>query len=261
MKRRFSKGFTLIELLVVIAIIGLLATFAVTQLSSSRDKARTAKGLAQEGQVLRAVGDDLVARWDFNECSGAIIDSSGYNHNGALASGVTYSSSTLQGQGCSLSFDGTGQTTIAGISMPAQQSQTAWVYLNSPATVNQYFVDEGANQFVINAQSGKFVVGSLPPAWVVSNFSPVTGKWYFIATSYDGTAMNLYIDGSLDKKQVVALSAPPGPITLGNYGGGGGFHVVGLMNDLHLFGRALTSKEIHQMYAEGLPRHLAEVSR
>ena len=37
------RGFTLIELLVVIGIIGLLATFAVTQLSGSTSKARDAR--------------------------------------------------------------------------------------------------------------------------------------------------------------------------------------------------------------------------
>jgi len=251
------RGFTLIELLVVIAIIGLLATFAVVQLSGSREKARVSKGLAQEGQVLRAVGDDLIGRWDLNECNGAIIDSSGYGHNGALASGVTYSSNTVQDQGCSLRFDGTGQTTIAGVTLPVQQTQTAWVYLNSPATVNQYFVDEGANQFVINVQSGRFLIGSLPPGFLQSTLSPVTEKWYFIATSYDGTVLSLYIDGNLNRKQTLALSAPSGPITLGNYGGGGAYHAVGMMDDLRIFGRPLTSQEIHRLYVEGLPRHVA----
>ena len=41
-----SKGFTLIELLVVIAIIGLLSTFAVVALNSSRAKSRDAKRLS-----------------------------------------------------------------------------------------------------------------------------------------------------------------------------------------------------------------------
>lgn len=46
-----KKGFTLIELLVVVAIIGVLATIVMAVLSSSRDKGKDAKIVAQLGQM------------------------------------------------------------------------------------------------------------------------------------------------------------------------------------------------------------------
>ncbi len=46
-----KKGFTLIELLVVVAIIGVLATIVMAVLSSSRDKGKDAKIVAQVGQM------------------------------------------------------------------------------------------------------------------------------------------------------------------------------------------------------------------
>jgi len=55
-------GFTLIELLVVIAIIGLLSTFAVISLTSSRLKARDAKRVSDLNQVRNAL--ELY----FNDC-------------------------------------------------------------------------------------------------------------------------------------------------------------------------------------------------
>ncbi|MFA5130579.1 MAG: prepilin-type N-terminal cleavage/methylation domain-containing protein [Patescibacteria group bacterium] len=55
MKRRRAPGFTLIELLVVIAIIGLLATLAVIQLSSSTSKARDAKRKSDLKALQKAV--------------------------------------------------------------------------------------------------------------------------------------------------------------------------------------------------------------
>lgn len=50
-----KKGFTLIELLVVIAIIGIIATFAVVALQSSRAKARDAKRVADVKQITTAL--------------------------------------------------------------------------------------------------------------------------------------------------------------------------------------------------------------
>ena len=50
-----KKGFTLIELLVVIAIIGIIATFAVVALQSSRARARDAKRVADVKQMTTAL--------------------------------------------------------------------------------------------------------------------------------------------------------------------------------------------------------------
>ena len=50
-----KQGFTLIELLVVIAIIGILTTFSVIALKSSRARARDAKRLADIKQIQSAL--------------------------------------------------------------------------------------------------------------------------------------------------------------------------------------------------------------
>lgn len=51
-----KKGFTLIELLVVIAIIGVLSSVALASLNSGREKARTAKAMADLKQFQLAIG-------------------------------------------------------------------------------------------------------------------------------------------------------------------------------------------------------------
>lgn len=66
-----TRGFTLIELLVVIAIIGLLATMSVVSFSTSREKARLANGLAMSGQVLRGLGDEAIAVYNMDDCTGS----------------------------------------------------------------------------------------------------------------------------------------------------------------------------------------------
>ena len=257
------RGFTLIELLVVIAIIGLLATFALVQLSSGKDKARIAKGSAQSGQILRSVGDDIVARWDFDECAtaGPALDTGGYGYNLTLPSGVTETAISPNGQGCSLTFDGTGQVTRTITGLGAQQTKTMWVYIVGAVSGNQYFIDEGSNNNTIQVSGGKiYAATDSSGQYCTSNVNVVTGKWYFLAAAFDGTMMRLYIDGSLDQSAHLQPNTPTTSLTLGNYGGGG-YRLTGSINDVRLFNRSLTSEEIHRMYAEGLPRHLAEASR
>ncbi len=75
-----SKAFTLIELLVVVGIIGILATIAVTQMSTSRMKGRDTKRIAD----LRAIASALELYYNDN---GAYPPSScGYDCNGYYAS-------------------------------------------------------------------------------------------------------------------------------------------------------------------------------
>lgn len=103
-----KQAFTLIELLVVIAIIGVISTLSIISFSSARDKARIANGLNFEAQLLRSLGDEVVGRWDFDDCSGTtFVDSSGYNNNGTIVRTEMWSTETPSGKGCSLSFNGT----------------------------------------------------------------------------------------------------------------------------------------------------------
>lgn len=54
-EKQFKCGFTLIELLVVISIIGLLSTFSLIALDSSRKKARDARRLADIREIQQAL--------------------------------------------------------------------------------------------------------------------------------------------------------------------------------------------------------------
>lgn len=249
-----KRGFTLIELLVVIAIIGLLATLSVVSFSTSREKARITKGQAYSGQILRSLGDDILGRWDFDECSGTAIDSSGQGKNFTLPAGISFASNTPHSQGCGLQFTGVSRITVPNVFLSAGRTKSVWVYIANSVATNQYIVDEGSNRNVINVQSNRFYVGDYP-TWMTSNLVPTPGKWYFIATTYDGTSLSLYIDGSLDRKVAMTLSAPAATMTIGNYGGGGSYYFNGVIDDLRVYNRTLSSKDIYQLFVEGKSHH------
>jgi prepilin-type N-terminal cleavage/methylation domain-containing protein len=258
MKLHVRKGFTLIELLVVIAIIGLLATLSVVSFSTSREKARLSKAAGFEGQILRSTGDDLVGRWDFDECSGTAIDSSGFGANFVPGAGIAFSTNIPTGQGCSLSFNGGNQVTIPNSILTPLQTRSMWVYITGALTGNQYMIDEGANINYMTALNSHIYVCVNTSNCLISNLQVVQNKWYFIATTFDGTSLTLYVDGSVDKKQTVPSIATPGPITLGNYGGGGSYRITGNIDNVRIFNRALSSREIHQMYVKSAPQYLAQ---
>ncbi|MEN9912705.1 MAG: Concanavalin A-like lectin/glucanase superfamily [Candidatus Parcubacteria bacterium] len=66
MRFRLSRGFTLIELLVVISIIGMLSSVVLASVSAARDKGRIAGGLTFERHTKGALGDSIIAEYNFD---------------------------------------------------------------------------------------------------------------------------------------------------------------------------------------------------
>jgi PKD repeat protein len=72
----------------------------------------------------------------------------------------------------------------------------------------------------------------------------ITDRWYRLTFTYDGTTMKLYIDGALDGSQPYSGSAvnSNGEIRLG--WGTSAEWLVGLINELRIYSRALSGSEI-----------------
>lgn len=268
---RSARGFTLIELLVVIAIIGLLATFAVVQLSGSRDKARLAKGAGFSGQALRALGDEVVARWDFDECTGTTVtDSSGMGNNGSLTAGVAFSTNTPNNQGCSLSFNGSGSVTFAAPPTAATTNVTitAWVYLSSVslrgAFVHNGSLVGGGDGFALGVGGTNFdtygnhlILLGDAVAWRDSGANIGIG-WHHVAITKDASTWQFYLDGSIvGAKASLTPLVPTGGAALGMDTATYPRNFTGNLDDVRIYNRTLLSKDIHQMYVQGLSQHVA----
>src|SRR5690606_6867206 len=101
---RHTHGFTLIEVLVVVSILGLVASVALANLQSAKEKAEIAAGQQFHSSVQRAIGVDTLARWDFDETAGTeTLDSSRNNLAGTIV-GAIHTPNGMTGS--ALLFDG-----------------------------------------------------------------------------------------------------------------------------------------------------------
>lgn len=272
MNQRSAHGFTLIELLVVIAIIGLLGTLTVVSLSTSREKARIARGAAFSGQVLRAIGDNLVGRWDFDECTlTTATDLSGYGNNGTITNGI-WEADTPSQKGCSLGLNGAGayasipNSTSLNIATGGSVTMCAWI--NASSTGGWYGIiakrDTSGIPWayaisVANSSDIVMVYTSGGSGVAQFNYKIPVGKWTHLCGIISSTKeTELYIDGSL----------------YGTAGSAGGVasngaslqigasrtaeeYFPGKIDDVRIYASTLTSKEINRVFAEGASEHLA----
>jgi type IV pilus assembly protein PilA len=258
----YKRGFTLIELLVVIAIIGLLATFAVVQLSGAREKARIARAQAGNASILHALGDEALAIWNFDDCSGGTAnDMSGLGHNATL-SNITWSTDTVSGSGCSISLNGTTSAVNPGFNWTlAYNNFTAAIWFKTSSASDQKIVSHAGGGGASVIATVNVLRICLPTIGCGLGTTTVSdGKWHFVVITGDANSIRTYLDGS-SKPEVTqaAVSATyTNAFTLGMYQGGG-YYFNGLLNDAVIYNRSLTANEIHRLYVEELSSHLAQL--
>jgi prepilin-type N-terminal cleavage/methylation domain-containing protein len=251
-----NRGFTLIELLVVIAIIGVIATFSIVGFSSSREKARLAKAQAVSAQNYRAMGDDALLIWEFDECSGtAIFDRSERQNGGTITNGA-WSTDTPNGTGCSLQFSTTGYVDSAVTSPTvSRQNFTSSVWFKTTSLNDQKILYNGANGSYIQTLNG--ALRACLPACSVGTKRIDDNKWHLAVTVGDSNSIRIYLDGNSNPEFTMPASATTDAavIRVGAYPGGG-YNFTGYIDQVRIYNRALTVKEIHQMYVDGVTRHL-----
>ncbi len=96
---------------------------------------------------------------------------------------------------------------------------------------------------------------------IVSIKSIKANQWYHVAYSWDGSFMNIYINGSLDLSTPctgLVNTTPYIPTNLlGSYTGTGSYF-IGFMDDVRIYDAALSSSQIKQNYIAGLNSMLAK---
>lgn len=279
-----SKAFTLIELLVVIAIIGLIAAVALVSFQGMRERGRIAAGKQFYSSLEHGIGSFRAGMWSFEESVGSttFVDGSGYGNNGTCSNPscptlVAASVCGLELGGCADFVSGESDRVM----VPANQSLditdtltvSAWVKVENFAGAGgfggilTYGESVETYSLTTHASPNRFGFSSnWPAAWqhVYSQSSLSTGVWYHVAGVFDKGKAYLYVQGKLDNSSDWSGTITALPMSADRTFGigvnqpGGDEYFVGTIDEVRVFGKALSIAEIEKLYAEGYNRYLAQ---
>jgi hypothetical protein len=194
-----------------------------------------------------------VAAYDFNEASGSgVIDLSGGAFNGTFGAGVARVATGKFGG--ALSFSG-GTVTVPNA--PALQLTTA---MTLEAWVNPTSVGSDWRDVIHKARDNYYLMasgnGTAPVGGGTFGLDDTTtqafgvvalpvGIWSHIATTYDGTAIRLYVNGALvaSKPRTGPLRVSASSLTIGG-DSVFGQRFQGMIDEVRVYSRALSTSEI-----------------
>ncbi len=222
------------------------------------------------GSAWADLTDGLVAHWKLD---GDAIDSAGSND------GTIYGAIPTTGQiDGALSFDGSGDYVELPDNEPVWLPQnnftlSAWAYFERDIGIVDYILDlnaagssNPANMLGYAMQraqgTGKlsffmFTVANSAER-LISNDILEKNKWYHLVAVRDGTTQVIYIDGQLDASRT--CSADPidfvgnydnDKVSIGRFSRSGNpnaAHFNGKIDDVRIYDRALSAKEVKELY-------------
>jgi Concanavalin A-like lectin/glucanases superfamily/Bacterial Ig domain/Cadherin-like domain/Putative Ig domain/Calcineurin-like phosphoesterase len=207
--------------------------------------------------TVSAPGASLAGQWLADEGSGpTLVDSSGQANDGVLQGNPTW----VPGQhGQAIDFDGSGDYAIVpddpSLDISGPITIAAWVKPEKTAT--QYLVKKATQGATDGYELSLATTGTVFTRFNQDSSGntyrldstgsyPTDGStWVHVAATYDGTTIRLYINGVLD-----GSVAGPASIATNNLGLGigaqadGTSQFQGAMDDIYLYGRALSAGEI-----------------
>ena len=260
---RYTRAFTLIELLVVVSIISMLSSVILVALQGARDKGRIGSLVTFATYNYHKLGADLVFYANFNEASGAPLDTA-QNFTSAISVGraASFSSGTAfdsanQDPASTLAFTRSSSLTVANNSY----SFSLWAK-RSNAAVSGYedlLVLDSDNGRQIYQNSGNTVCWqSTGPS--VPNSSVNDDKWHHILCTFDKSTgvYTFYLDG----KKVSTATITNNVFTFQNLRIGNGFSAPGvsyrfngLIDEVQIFSEILLAYQVQELYALGRTSH------
>ena len=183
---------------------------------------------------------------------GTTTDRSGNGNTGTLTNMSQSTSPVLGKIGQAMKFDGSNdRINVPSMSSLSSVSASAWFKIQGSMTTYARIMEQGANtMWAILCINNTISIQN------VSTFttSPLTyndGKWHHMTMTGSPTTIKLYIDGLLVNSRSEAIATGASGITIGEYGGGGGYVFNGSIDDVRIYNRVLSDTEIKQLYNQG----------
>jgi hypothetical protein len=205
---------------------------------------------------------ELIGRWPLDETSGDVVPDVVAGNNGKFVGGDLEWVQAKFDNG--LQFDGTAKY-VSIPKNPELEPQTftlsVWVKFNSVATHNRQDIFCYADSYQILKNGNVFRAGIHQGAgWpnAVGQTAIQDGEWYFVAGTYDGNDVKLYVNGELDG----TIAAAGGIDYMANVefwlGGAAGdvgqaFWFDGILDEIAVWDKAMTEDEIMDLYQSPPP--------
>ncbi|MDD5551731.1 MAG: LamG domain-containing protein [Candidatus Pacebacteria bacterium] len=263
MKQDNQKSFTLLELLVVIAIIAILAGIVMVAVSDSRERAKQAKGLQFSQNIRTTLSNELVGEWTFdsntikeNPIGSGIFyaqDTSGNGNHGRIYGdpqnprGITRECLEFNGNDY-IQIPNTPSLTLSG----SNESVFLWVKHNNSDYI--FFQSNGWSRRLF-----KNYWAFYSPFTTFQLGNSHDNNWHLVGYTASGQTIKSYLDGDLLETKNITLSSSIGYWWLGRICSGSTCdnYYNGYIDEVRIYNRALTAKEVQQLYAKSLPRHLS----
>jgi hypothetical protein len=219
--------------------------------------------------MYHALGSEAVGYWSFDEGLGSTVgDSSSNNNIGEwnLGGALWSTDDAILGNAAGR-FTGSNYVSVPDNPLlnPTEQiTVEAWIKQESLLGTYDHVVSKRS------ADTGYYITFSGTPTKLVfvvkTNFGSRTafsndpiplGVWTHFVGTYDKQRVRLYIDGILQTSGTnitEPINISTNPLNIGRYSNSGNYY-KGLIDEVRIYSKALSSAEIQQHYAEGLGRH------
>ena len=207
--------------------------------------------------------DNLIARWTMEEGEGNIVEDYSANAHRGTIDGNTWSEDSPDQSAYSLAFDGEddraslGSLDLTGSAMTI----SLWFKADDWGVSDARFISKASGQqdeehlWMLSTLQGdklrfRLKTNGITKTLISPNGTLSTETWTHIAAVYDGTSMRLYKDGiqvAVTSKSGNINSDPNVLAALGNQPegvGGGQRPFDGLLDEVRIYGRALSHQEI-----------------
>ena len=202
----------------------------------------------------------LVGYWKMDESSGTTVADSKGSYGGTSSSSSNISNGKI---GMSRTFAGGGGTYVSlGTSTnlaPAKFTFSAWIYpteATQGTIFSRYSSDYVFLYFNSDRKVGMLISTNGSGSWAggdgIAQLS--LNNWHHIALNYDGSAIKIYVDGSLDNTIYYGgnlNSGRAGTSEIGRRAAYGDLGFIGRIDEAGLWSRALSASEVSSLYNSG----------